>query len=77
VDLGGGEFEYGADQHCDTTDTTGNSCFSYVLSRCQKGEADEIIQFIAFGVSMVLLGLGYILMRQGGRGGGRSGGHYV
>jgi hypothetical protein len=68
---------YGFESHCDTTQSDGSSCGNYVLGKCKQGQADEIIQFIAFGVSVVLLGLGFLLKRSGGRGGGRSGARYV
>jgi hypothetical protein len=63
-----GQTAYGYWQHCETQDTSGKSCLDYLTGRCKKGQADEVIQFIAFGICMVLLGVGFVLMRKGGRG---------
>lgn len=37
---------------------------------CQKGMADEIVQFLCFGVAVGLVALGYVRMRKGGKTGG-------
>ncbi|KAK0645472.1 marvel domain-containing protein [Cercophora newfieldiana] len=37
-----------------------------LLSSCQKGFSDEILQFIACGIGLGLIGVGYVRMRRGG-----------
>lgn len=40
--------------------------FNNLNANCKKAFADEIIQFILFAVSAILLLLGFLIMRQGG-----------
>ncbi|KAK4246634.1 marvel domain-containing protein [Corynascus novoguineensis] len=40
---------------------------------CQRAQADEILQFLCFGMAFVLVALGFFQMRRGGVGKGRTG----
>jgi hypothetical protein len=42
--------------------------FDIMNGRCKTGMADEIIQFVAFAVCVILVVLGYFIMRKGGLG---------
>lgn len=42
--------------------------FDLLNGRCKTGMADEIIQFVAFAVCVILVVLGYFIMRKGGLG---------
>lgn len=46
---------------------------SRLKSNCQRAQADEVLQFLCFGVGAVLVGLGLLQMRRGGAGGRRAG----
>lgn len=50
-----------------------DSILAHLKANCQKGMADEIIQFILFVVALGLVGVGYVRMRKGGS----SSGSYV
>lgn len=46
--------------------------WSRLQSSCKKGLADEIFQFLAFAVLVVLLVVGWVRWRKGKGGGGRT-----
>ncbi|KAK4449961.1 marvel domain-containing protein [Podospora aff. communis PSN243] len=39
----------------------------HLLSNCNKGLSDQILQFVAFAVGLGLIGVGYVRMRRGGK----------
>jgi hypothetical protein len=59
------------------TDPESKEPFNRLNTRCKYAMSDEIIQFILFAVCIILLCLGFLIMRKG-RGGGRgTRGRYV
>jgi len=48
------------------------STMSKLKSNCQRAQADEILQFLCFGLGAALVGIGFLQKRRGG-GGGRAG----
>ena len=57
-------------------DVDAETILNRLKSNCQRAQADEILQFLCFGLGAALLGLGFLQMRRGG-GGGRRAGAYV
>ncbi|KAK0627825.1 marvel domain-containing protein [Immersiella caudata] len=57
-----GEGRYGFWDYSKEDDENGNR----LLSNCQKGFSDQILQFVAFGIGLALIGVGYVRMRRGG-----------
>ncbi len=49
--------------------------FNRLRGNCQRAQADEILQFISFGIAVAMVGVGYLAMKRGWS--GRSGGGYV
>ncbi len=49
--------------------------FNRLRGNCQRAQADEILQFISFGIAVGMVGVGYLAMKRGWS--GRSGGGYV
>ncbi|KAK3319219.1 marvel domain-containing protein [Apodospora peruviana] len=47
-------------------DTSGEAAWKKLSSNCQKGLADEVFQFLTFGLAVGLLALGYVRMKNGG-----------
>lgn len=46
--------------------------YGRLQGNCRRAQADEVLQFIAFGLALGLVGLGYVQMRRGGSYGGRG-----
>ncbi|EAQ87147.1 predicted protein [Chaetomium globosum CBS 148.51] len=55
-------------------DATPESIMSALKGNCQRAQADEILQFLCFGLGTALVGLGFLQRR---RGGGMHSGAYV
>ena len=45
-----------------------NELLNRMLARCNQAMADQVLQFILFGLAIVFLTLGYLRMRKGGGG---------
>jgi hypothetical protein len=52
-----GFFDYGK---------SGPENIQHLISNCNKGFSDQILQFVAFAVGLGLIGVGYVRMRKGG-----------
>lgn len=53
-------------------DVDAETILNRLKGNCQRAQADEILQFLCFGLGAALLGLGFLQKRRGG-GGGRAG----
>ncbi len=49
--------------------------YNRLRGNCKRAQADEILQFISFGIAVGMMGVGYLAMKRGLS--GRSGGGYV
>jgi len=58
-------------------DADDRKAFDRLNARCKYAMSDEIIQFILFAVSAILLLLGFLIMRKGKGGGRGTRGRYV
>lgn len=76
LNQGSQQFKDGVGYGVRRPDDSAWDLFQRLRGNCQRAQADEILQFISFGIAAGLVALGYLGMKKGW--GGRTGaGAYV